>query len=315
MSQPVAPTYLATVNAVLARTASAAHASPTPLVQMGENIDKGSCICGLTRNLPGPLTNIGNCELTHVGSGFGMMMNGVHCVLYVKQLDFLLLALDQMANTMQLVRAQGTPIHGSFTIATIVCDQGMQGPQSSFQGLNGICATVRADGYAPLARAEVDRIVATQLTRPGFRILAFSQRLFGAPVLDLPILWEAEDQSCFQFAEGADATIACFSFTLDAGANLASHMAAAGRSASLFSLHPVAPHRWDRVIADARRTGRLIILDAGKESLSPAHKLAAQALLASPGLRVDLHTREEDVCDAVGPDQFQAPLEDLTLCR
>ena len=315
MSQPVTPTYLATVNAALAHAASAALGTGIPLLQMGENIDKGSCICGLTRNLPGVPTNIGNCELTHAGTGFGAMINGVHCVLYVKQLDFLLLAMDQMANTMQLVRAQGMELKGSFTIAVIVCDQGWQGPQSSFQGLSGICSTVRADAYTPVARAEIERIVPRHLTRPGFRIVAFSQRLFGAPVLELPVLWEAADQSCFQFASGDDATIACFSFTLDSGAELAARMAAAGRSASLFSIHPVTPHRWDRIAADAARTGRLILFDSGKETLSLAHKLAAQVLLAAPGTRVDLHTREEGAIDQVSADRFAPPLEELALCR
>lgn len=315
MSQPVTTTYLAAVNAALGRAASAVLAARLPLVQMGENIDKGSCICGLCRNLPGDLTNVGNCELTHVGTGLGLMMNGVHCVLYVKQLDFLLLALDQVANTMQLLRAQGTPLKGSFTIASIVCDQGYQGPQSSFQGLNGICATVRADGFAPVAGAEVERVVAGQFARPGFRLLAFSQRLFGAPVMDLPILWEAEDQSCFQFAAGRDATIACLSFTLDAGAELAARMAVEGQAASLFSLHPLAGGRWERVVEDASRTGRLIVFDGGKEAVSPAHKLAAQALLAAPGLRVELHTREQEGCDTVGSDRFAPPWEDLVLCH
>lgn len=315
MSQPVTTTYLAAVNSALGRAASAVLALRRPLVQMGENIDKGSCICGLCRNLPGDLTNVGNCELTHVGTGLGLMMNGVHCVLYVKQLDFLLLALDQVANTMQLLRAQEAPITGSFTIASIVCDQGYQGPQSSFQGFNGICSAVRADGFAPVARAEVERVIAAQFARPGFRILAFSQRLFGAPVPDLPTVWEAEDQSCFQFALGRDATIVCLSFTLDSGVDLAARMAVAGQSASLFSVHPVAGQRWERVVEDAARTGRLIVFDAGKETISPAHKLAAQALLASPGLRVELHTREEAVCDSVGSDRFAPPLEDLALCR
>ncbi len=314
MSQPVSMTYLAALNAALARAVTAALSETRPLVQMGENIDKGSRICGLARDLPGVLTNIGNCELTHAGTGFGLMLNGVHCVLYVKQLDFLLLALDQMAHTMRLFRARDVRPAAGFTIVAIVCDQGWQGPQSSLQTLHGICSTVRADGFSPVARAEMESIVSKQLTRPGFRILAVSQRLFGAPALELPVLWESEDQGCFQLARGDDATVACFGFTQDAGAQLVARMAGQGRSASLFSLHAVAPHRWGRIIADARRTGRLIVFDSGGETLSPAHKLAAQALLAGPGIRVKTVTREEEARDAVGEDRFAPPLEELALC-
>lgn len=315
MSEPVKTTYLAAVNAALARAASAALDGTRPLVQMGENIDKGSRLCGLARNLPGVLTNIGNCELTHAGTGFGLMLNGVHCVLYVKQLDFLLLAMDQMAHTMRLIRAHGAAPAAGFTIVAIVCDQGWQGPQSSLQTLHGICSTVRADGFSPVVRAEAERIVSKQLTRPGFRILAVSQRLFGAPALELPVLWESEDQGCFQFARGEDATVACFGFTQDSGAGLVARMAEQGRSASLFSLHAVAPHRWERIVDDARRTGRLIVLDSGGETLSPAHKLVAQALRAAPGIEVKTVTREDEERDAVGEDRFAPPLEELALCR
>ena len=109
------------------------------LLAFGENIDTGSKISGLARGLEvnnsSKILNVGNCELTHCGVGFGMMMDGGSSVLFSKQLDFMLLGLDQICNTYNSIRAfESKKDIGSFTIFVIVCDQGLQGPQSSFNG-------------------------------------------------------------------------------------------------------------------------------------------------------------------------------------
>src|SRR5688572_19494537 len=107
-----------------------------PVLLYGENIDTGSRISGLARGLKvnpgGRILNVGDCELTHCGVGFGIMLDGGNAVLFMKQLDFLLLGIDQVVNTYNFIRAyRPTVTLGSFTIFLIVCDQGLQGPQSS----------------------------------------------------------------------------------------------------------------------------------------------------------------------------------------
>ncbi|SVC21222.1 uncharacterized protein METZ01_LOCUS274076, partial [marine metagenome] len=105
------------------------------MVVAGENIDSGSRIGGMARGLELKATdcimNVGNCELTHCGIGFGMMLDGSHFSLFMKQLDFLLLGLDQLVNTFQFIRAHREPeLLGGFTIYLVVCYQGHQGAQS-----------------------------------------------------------------------------------------------------------------------------------------------------------------------------------------
>ena len=82
-----------------------------PVLLFGENIDTGSRIAGLARGLTvnskGRILNVGNCELTHCGVGFGMMLDRGNAVLFMKQLDFLLLGLDQIVNTFNFIRATG----------------------------------------------------------------------------------------------------------------------------------------------------------------------------------------------------------------
>ena len=99
----------------------------------GENIDYGSRLSGLARGLTvnpaGRIQNVGNCELTHVGVGLGILLDGGQAALFGKQLDFMLLGLEQACDTFNFIRAyRPQDTWGSFTIFVIVCDQGYQGP-------------------------------------------------------------------------------------------------------------------------------------------------------------------------------------------
>lgn len=289
------PRYLEVINQTLIEQA-ARHPG---LVQFGENIAQGSRLCGVARNLTGRVVTVGNCENTHVGVGLGMMSEGGQALLIVKQLDFLLLGMDQMVNTLNLLGAMPpNDARGSFTILTIVCDQGWQGPQSSFNDLAGLCALARINGYFLNGQADSARVLERHLVRPGFRIIAVSQRRFGDECLELPLMDSSDDEAELQYSDGDGATIVSLGFTLAEAAALAEPRAA------LFQINPVLPHRWPRMMASAGRTRRLIVLDDSKGGLSLAHKVASVVLRAVPDCHVSLHTREDDCEFAVNPDRF-----------
>jgi pyruvate/2-oxoglutarate/acetoin dehydrogenase E1 component len=293
------PDYLAVMNGLIVEKA----ARYPDLVQYGENILQGSRICGIARKLSGRVINVGNCENTHVGAGFGMMLNGADAVLFVKQLDFLLLAVDPMVNTYNQIRASNDVTRlGSFTIVAIVCDQGWQGPQSSFNDLPGICSLARVDGYCLSNAGEARGIVARHLVRPGFRVLALSQRLFGTEALDLPVMDCSADDAVCQYLSGGEATVVCLNFSLPEAVRLT-----AGRSVSLFTVHPAGAHRWERIVQSAAVTRRLIVFDDSKGSVSMAHKIASRVLRVAPQCQVSIHTREAELSYAVGPDRFEVP--------
>jgi pyruvate/2-oxoglutarate/acetoin dehydrogenase E1 component len=296
------PTYLESINRLLVE-ASARHPG---LVQLGENIAQGSRICGLARNLPGRLITIGNCENTHVGVGLGMMLEGAHALLVVKQLDFLLLGADQMINTMNLVRASRERAGlGSFTILTIVCDQGYQGPQSSFNDLAGLCALARIDGYQLNGLADARRVFGRRLVEPGFRLMAVSQRQFPQECLELPMVHASEDDTEHQYAEGPDGTIVSLGFTLGAALELMASWHTGGRRASVFHINPAEPHVWPRVVASAARTRRLIVLDDTKGGVSLGHKVVSVAVRSAPDCHVSVHTRENHCDWTVNDDRFE----------
>ncbi|MFN7925460.1 MAG: hypothetical protein U0Q16_35505 [Bryobacteraceae bacterium] len=298
------PSYIQGLSEAIARAAS----RYPDLIQFGENILQGSRICGLTRSLTGRVINVGNCENTHVGAGFGVMMRGGRAALYMKQLDFLLLGVDQIVNTWNLLRAAPPDGMGSFTIVAIVCDQGWQGPQSSFNALADLCSLARVDAYLLTDLHSAGAILASQLGAPGFRILALSQRQFGAELLDVPVIWASPDYRIFQYAEGDSATVACFNFSLPQGLELVGAWEQSGRTASLYSIHPAQPYSWGRVVEDAARTGRLIAIDDGKGANSLANRLAAHVARIAPGCRITIDARHGPVDYTVNEDRFEVEL-------
>lgn len=297
--------YLSAVNRILVSET----ASIRRLVVYGENINKGSCIVGVARGLKvhesGRIINVGNCESTHCGLGFGLMMKGISSILFVKQLDFMLLGMDHFVNTYNIIRCHREASSlGSFTIVTVVCDQGYQGPQSSFNALGDICSLAQVPGYTLTNEQDASLVLKTQLQKPGFRFIALSQRLFPAEITRLGTVYQAEDASLFQYSEGKDVTIVCFNFSLPEGVHLQKALSADGLGASLFSVNAVPGASWKRILESARKTQNVVVLDDSKSTSQSCFKLFHEISTEFPSCRCVAVTRDRfefGVC----PDNFE----------
>jgi pyruvate/2-oxoglutarate/acetoin dehydrogenase E1 component len=265
-----------------------------PVVSFGQNIDAGSCLGGLCRNLPKDdrhlVLNTPNVENTLVGMGFGLMLDGVSGVFFMKQQDFLLLGIDPMVNTYNYVRQR--PPAGSFTIVTIIVDLGYQGIQSSLNNFADFCSIARVPGYTITNRHDADRVIGRHLVRPGFRILGVSQRLFNQEILGGEEPQGDEESEILQYGSGSDVTIVSFNFSLPQAMRLRDEMRASGISASLFSVNAVLPVDWSRIIADARSTRRVVLIDDSKSANRPCYQLAAQLYQQGAADRVIVVVRE-----------------------
>jgi hypothetical protein len=295
------PGYLETVNRTLG---DVLRLHPETVV-FGENINKGSCLCGVARGLPGRIVNVGNCENTHVGAGFGLMLNGMNAVLILKQLDFLLLGIDPLVNTWNLVRsAYPVAALGSFTVVAIICDQGWQGPQSSFHGLADICSLARIEGYTLNTRAEIETVLRRNLVRPGFRLIGVSQRMFGRQVDERLPIAVSGDLGVFHYADGPDATWVTLNFCADSVFARQMDPVRGQQRPGLFSAHPGPDRDWGLICSHASRTGVLRIVDDGKGANSFANRLGMEVLRRVPNCRIEVHARENSVEFTVGPDEF-----------
>jgi len=159
-------------------------------------------------NWDGKILSVSNCELAHSGVGLGMKLDGGNVVLILKELDFLLLGRDQLANTFNFIRAhRSLPGLGSFTVFTIVCDQGYQGSQSSLNSAGDIATLANIADYCLNSTADAYCVIQDQLVSPGLRIVCTSQRLFGATPLDLPVEVRSPDNAIFKYLSSDDDTV------------------------------------------------------------------------------------------------------------
>ena len=160
------------------------------LVLFGQNINAGSCISGLTKNIKvkegSMIINTPNCENTQAGLGLGLMINGVSSVFFMKQQDFLLLGIDQLVNTYNFIRRNNPS--ASFTIVFVIVDLGYQGLQSSLNNFGDFCSIARIPGFTITNKSDAEKIIDKYLVHPGFRIMGVSQRLFKEEMMDIVIL-------------------------------------------------------------------------------------------------------------------------------
>ena len=240
-----------------------------PILLFGENIDTGSCIGGLARGLKvnneGRIQNVGNYELTHCGVGLGILLDGGNAALFVKQLDFMLLGLDQICNTYNFIRAHSPRENwGSFTIFAIVCDQGYQGPQSSFNGAGDFSSIANIPVYCLNGEEDAKRIIAQEFVRPGFRIICLSQKQFNMPKLSVMPKWISEDGGLFKYKSGDRGTVVSYNFTLNEALSIIEKLSQTGMECDLFQANFLPRMDFGPIIESCSRTGRLVVIDDSK---------------------------------------------------
>ena len=280
----------------------------------GENLDRGSFISGLSKNLvAGPtrlVKNVGNCEYTHCGVGFGLMMSGKNAVLFVKQLDFMMLGIDHFVSTYGSIRATKyqQPL-GSFTIVTAIYDQGFQGPQSSFRGLSEICSMSGVSGFLLHELSDAKKIVEEEISKPGIRFFALSQRKASEELYVSDVIDAAIDNSVIQYQRGDDVSIICFGHALAHGRTLASFCRDRSLTASLFSVNYVQDAKWEIAIQDALRSKKLLIIDDTQSSTSMAFRFLADVFEFDAEVKFTVVRNRAETSTAVSDERFNVDHE------
>ncbi len=280
------PKYLEHINAVLKNEVG----SHDGLVVYGQNVSAGSRISGFTKGFKvkpsGKIINTTNTENSLVGFGFGMMLAGGSAAFFMKQLDFLFLGIDQLVNTYNIIR-NSSHAKGSFTILPLVVDMGYQGPQSSANDFGDFCSIARIPGYAVTNKYDAEQIVARHLVSPGFRIVAFSQRMFKEEVIDPGTPVRADkDMKFAQYKDGADATIVSFNFSFPYAWKIGLELEKAGKKPAVFNVNYMTPIDWAPILESVKKTKKLVILDDSKSENLSCFSLLAEA--RALGLKKDI---------------------------
>ena len=225
------------------------------LVLFGQNISAGSCLGGLTKNVKvktnSRIINSTNSENSLCGFGFGMMMNHVSSIFFMKQLDFLLLGIDHLVNTYNIIRNVKKDLQSSFTIMPIIVDNGFQGPQSSFNNFGDVCSIARVQGYTISTKFEAEKIISEKLCAPGFRIIGVSQRLFKDDIIDEYVLYASEEVKRANIFSRLELSEECKKEKI---------------SSSVFNVTSVTPISWNEILTDVKKTKNLIIIDDSKSA-------------------------------------------------
>ncbi len=267
--------YVQYVNSLIKKAVKKNKSS----VLYGQNINAGSCLGGLTRGVSeinnGMTLNTPNIENTLVGVGFGLMLSSVNSVFFMKQFDFLLLGIDHLVNTYNVIRQ--TQPKASFTIFPITVDSGFEGPQSALNNFDDFCSIAGIDGFSFTNKIDSEKIILEYLFKPGFRILTTGQRLLKKEVIDLDTIYQDPQYRYFQYSKGESVTIVCFNHALEYGFEFKKNILAMNGNASLFSVNSHLYADFNHLFNDINITRKLIVIDDSKSRNRLSERFFADA--------------------------------------
>jgi pyruvate/2-oxoglutarate/acetoin dehydrogenase E1 component len=290
-------------------------ASHDQLIVFGQNINAGSRLGGFTKNLAvtgkSKIINTTNSENALVGFGFGIMIDGGSAIFFMKQLDFLLLGIDHLVNTYNIVRNHGE-YKGSFTIMPVIIDNGFQGPHSSANNFADFCSIARLPGFTITNKADADAILPAEMVKPGFRIIGISQRLFKEEtIIPSGPLFVNKDRTVFQYEQGKDVTVVAFNFSFPQAVQLVEGLRQKDMSASLFNVNSPTPAHWENILEDIKITGKLVLIDDSKSENLACNALVADATTSSVSLKKTVIIKRELGMDWLRPvsDEMKIDVE------
>jgi pyruvate dehydrogenase E1 component beta subunit len=163
-------------------------------VVFGQNIVAGSRISGLGSGLDEldsiVAINTPNVENSLMGFGLGMMLSGTDSIFLMKQHDFALLGLDQLTNTVNVVRT--LDLSSSFIVMMVVVDSGYEGPQSSLNNLDEFASLSRSPVHFLNTRNNIDTAFRAS-KNPGLHFMVLSQSNMKKSLIDFGIESEVID--------------------------------------------------------------------------------------------------------------------------
>ena len=255
-------TYVAYINGLLKKMLMKTR----NVVCFGQNIITGSCLGGLTRGLPSEngnlFINTTNSEYTLTGAGFGLMIEGMHGIYFMKQQDFLLLGVDHLVHTWNSMRLKKP--QGSFTIFPTIVDNGYEGSQSCINTLPDLCSISRIPAFTISNKEDADAVLDKHLFASGVRIIGVSQNLGKSEMFDEECDLVDVDNMIHRYGTGKDATVVSLNFAYSEAKRFTAVLANEKIDASLFNVSATTPTSWSSILDHAARSKRVVICDDSK---------------------------------------------------
>lgn len=155
----------------------------TDCVVYGQNVNAGSRIGGLTKNIDSIKTvkiiNSTNSENTLAGFGFGLLLAGKSSCYVLKQHDFMLLGMDHWRNTWNMIRTR--EFSSNYVIIAPVVDSGFEGPQANLNNLSEFASIFGCPVYVVNSTSAIDKVFASVDSTP-LSIVGLSQKTLKSDV-------------------------------------------------------------------------------------------------------------------------------------
>jgi pyruvate/2-oxoglutarate/acetoin dehydrogenase E1 component len=253
-------------------------------ILFGQNITTGSRISGMTNFLDHmkkkvEIFNTQNSENTLIGFGLGLALNARKSIYFVKQLDFILLGIDHIVNTLNSLILEKTK--GNFSIITYIVDSGNEGPQSRFHSLQEI-ATMSNVNCVYLIFPEDIRYNLQKINKNIFNIFCLSQKN-SQLVMNPKCIKIYEKGKIFKYSKGNKATILAVGFSSYFVYN--NIIRKNVDKYDFFSINNPLVKNFDIIIESAIRTKKVMFFD---DSRSSNKNLLGNLELSLKNLRKDI---------------------------
>jgi len=178
----------------------------------GQNVTTGSRISGLTNKIEDikniEVINTQNSEASLIGFGFGLMISKINSIYFAKQLDFIILGLDHIVNTLNSALLQ--KIESSFSIITYIVDSGYEGPQSRFHCLSEISSMSKANCCYLIFPDDI-KINLKKINKKGLNIFCLSQK-FSKQKINPKLIYADKSGDYFKYNSGKKYTFIAIGF-------------------------------------------------------------------------------------------------------
>jgi pyruvate/2-oxoglutarate/acetoin dehydrogenase E1 component len=160
-------------------------------------------------------------------------------------------------------------------------------------------------GFLLQELSDARKIVAEEISKPGIRFLALSQRLANEELTEVNIVDAAPDNSVIQYRSGFEVSIVCMGFSLAHGKSLVNLCAENGKGASLFSVNYVEDAKWEIAVHDASRTKKLVIIDDTHSTTSLSFRFLTDVLEYDAEVRFTVLRNRAVKSTAVSDERFE----------
>jgi pyruvate/2-oxoglutarate/acetoin dehydrogenase E1 component len=253
-------------------------------ILFGQNITTGSRISGMTNFLDSikkkvEIINTQNSENALIGFGLGLALNGSKSVYFAKQLDFILLGVDHIVNTLNSLILEKAK--GNFSIITYIVDSGNEGPQSRFHSLQEIASLSNANCIYLIFPEDIEYNL-QKINKNVLSIFCLSQKN-SRLTMNPKCIKIYEKGKIFKYSAGNEATIVAVGFSsYFVYENIIKKNS---DKYDFFSVNNPIVKNFEIIIKSARKTKKVILFD---DSRSPNKNLLDKLELILKNLHKDI---------------------------